>query len=102
MTGSHAGDLRMPTAETEAWEIASTQATAPDGSVDEDGRFAVYKAEYERLIAERRERLRNDTQAVFRAMDGWARVESAEAWRHRVEKAADDLETGGFLIDRLG
>jgi hypothetical protein len=35
-------------------------------------------------------------------MDGWARVQTDEAWLATVEKAADDLETGGFLIDRLG
>jgi hypothetical protein len=92
----------MPTAEIEAWEIATTEATGSDGAVDEDRRFAVYKAEYERRIAERRESLTRDTRAVFRAMDGWARVESEEEWHATVERAATDLETGGFFIDRLG
>jgi hypothetical protein len=92
----------MPTAELEAWEIATTEATGDDGTVDEDRRFAVYKAEYERRIGERRARLTRDTRAVFRAMDGWGRVESLEAWQETVRKAADDIETGQFLIDRLG
>ncbi len=92
----------MPTAEVEAWEIACTEATDADGMVDEDRRFAVYKAEYERRIAERRAKLTRDTRAVFRAMDGWARVENADAWQEMVKKAADDLETGGFLIQQLG
>ena len=70
--------------------------------MDEARRFAVYKAEYERRIAERREKLMRDTRAVFRAMDGWARVETADAWQEMVAKAAEDLETGEFLIDRLG
>jgi hypothetical protein len=92
----------MPTAETEAWEIACSEATGADGTVDETRRFAVYKAEYERRIAERREKLTRDMQAVFRSMDGWARLESLEAWHEMVAKAADDIESGQFLIDRLG
>jgi len=70
--------------------------------VDEARRFAVYKAEYERRIAERRAKLTRDTRAVFRAMDGWTRVENLDAWHNMVAKAADDLESGQFLIDRLG
>jgi hypothetical protein len=60
----------MPTAEVEAWDIACAEATGPDGTVDEDRRFAVYKAEYERRIAERQQTLMRDARAVFRAMDG--------------------------------
>src|SRR3954452_4326947 len=92
----------MPTAEVEAWEIACAEATGADGTVDEPRQYAVYKAEYERRIGERREKLTRDTQAVFRAMDGWARVESADAWHQMVADAANDLESGQFLIDRLG
>ena len=92
----------MPIAEHEAWEIATAEATGTDGAVDEDRRFEVYKAEYERRIAERRAKLTSDMRAVFRAMDGWGRVESLEAWQETVSKAANDLDTGGFLIDRLG
>jgi hypothetical protein len=92
----------MPIAEQEAWEIACKEATDADGTVDEERRFAVYKAEYEQWIAERRNRLTRDTRAVFRAMDGWARVENEDAWHTMVDRAADDLETGNFLIDRLG
>lgn len=92
----------MPIAEHEAWEVATTEATAPDGSINEDRRFAVYKSEYERRIAERREKLTHDMRAVFRAMDGWARVESFDKWQETVQKAAEDMENGSFLIDRLG
>jgi hypothetical protein len=92
----------MPMAEVEAWEVACAEATGPDGSVDDARRFEVFKAEYERRIAERRAKLTRDARAAFRAMDGWARVESANAWHATVMKAAGDLETGGFLIDRLG
>jgi hypothetical protein len=92
----------MPTAEAESWEIATTEATNADGIVDETRRSAIYKAEYDRRIAERREKLISDTRAVFRAMDGWARVESLDAWHEMVGRAADDIESGQFLIDRLG
>lgn len=92
----------MPTAEVESWEIATTEATAPDGTIDEDRRFAVYKAEYERRIAERRAKLMSDMRQASRAMDGWARVENFEAWQAMVEQAAADLESSTFLIDRLG
>ncbi len=92
----------MPTAEVEAWEIATAEAALPDGTIDEQRRFAVYKSEYERRIGERRARVTRDARAVFRSMDGWARVESDEAWLRTVEQAAADLDSGGFLIDRLG
>ena len=92
----------MPTAETEAWQIATADATDADGGIDESRRFAIFKGEYERRISERRERLTRDTQAVFRAMDGWSRVETMDAWHETVDKAAADLETGGFFIERLG
>jgi hypothetical protein len=70
--------------------------------VDEPRRFEVYKAEYERRISERRRKLTHDARAAFRAMDGWCRVKDADDWHEMVRKAADDLEDGGFLIDRLG
>jgi len=92
----------MPTAEVEAWEIACAEATGADGTVDEDRRFAVYKAEYERRLAERKQKLISDTRAVWRALDGWSRVESVEQWHEIVEKTDDDIESGQFLIDRLG
>src|SRR5204862_3200741 len=57
------GGLTMPAAEVEAWETACTEATAADGTVDEDRRFTVYKSEYERRIAERRQKLTRDTRA---------------------------------------
>ncbi len=92
----------MPTAEGEAWEIACAEAKLADGTIDEQRRSEVFAAEYERRIAERKKRLLGDTRAVWRAMDGWARVGDEEQWRGMVAKADDDIETGQFLIDRLG
>ena len=37
----------MPTAEAEAWELATTEATGADGAVDEERRFAVFKAGFQ-------------------------------------------------------
>jgi hypothetical protein len=59
-------------------------------------------AEYEQRLAERHERLMTDARAVFRALDGWQRVRDADASQATVRTAAEDLESGGFLIDRLG
>lgn len=92
----------MPRAEQEALEVARIAATGPDGVLDEKQYFDVFKAEYERRLAERHQRLMSDTRAVFRALDGWQHVKDADAWKETVRKAAEDLETSEFLIDRLG
>jgi hypothetical protein len=92
----------MPRAEEEAWEAARVAATCDDGTVDEDRHFAGYQAEYERRLAERHERLKQDARASYRAMADWALVGGADDWERVVEQAADDLEDGSFLIERLG
>ncbi len=84
----------MPSAEDDA--IVAAQR--PDGSVDHE----VYFAEYRRGLAERRKRLMTDARAVFRAMDGWPLVRTGDQWQETVRQAAEDLDCGGFLIDRLG
>ncbi len=60
------------------------------------------RAEHEAILVERHERLARDAHASWRAMEGWRRVESLEQWQETVQKAADELENGGFLLDRLG
>ena len=92
----------MPRAEEEAWEAATVAATGDDGTVDEDRRFAVYKAEYERRLAARHERLKMDARASYRAMADWSKVGNAEDWQRVLLKAAEGLEDGSFLIERLG
>ncbi len=84
----------MPSAEDDA--IVAAQR--PDGSVDHE----VYFAEYRQGLAERRKRLMTDARAVFRAMDGWPLVRTGDQWQETVRRAAEDLERGGFLLDRLG
>ena len=92
----------MPRVEGEAWEIACAESKRADGTFDEQRRTEVFEAEYERRIAERKRRLTGDTRAVWRAMDGWARVETPEQWLEMVATADDEILTGKFLIDRLG
>jgi hypothetical protein len=84
----------MPRAEDEA--LAAV--TQPDGSHD----FEAYMAEYQQRLAERHKLLRTEARAAFRAMDGWAMVKSQDDWQATVLKAAEDLDRGGFLLDRLG
>jgi hypothetical protein len=94
--------LTVPRAEEEAYEVARAAATREGGTVDDARCFALYREEYERRLAERQARLMHDARAVFRAMDGWQRVKDQEDWRRMVRGAAEDLENGNFLIDRLG
>jgi hypothetical protein len=88
----------MPTAEEEAWAVARAAPADGEGGVD----CAVFQAEYERRIAERRERLTRDASAAWRAMDGWGRVTTREDWADTVRRADRGLDDGSFLIDRLG
>ena len=84
----------MPRAE----EDALAAVTQPDGSHD----LEAYMAEYHRRLAQRHQQLLTEARAAFRAMDGWAMVKSQEQWQETVQRAAEDLDTGGFLLERLG
>ena len=84
----------MPTPAEEAHAVAKRD----DGSTD----WELFQAEFERRLAARHERLRRDARAVFRAVEGWAIVKTQDAWEETVRKAAADLDSGGFLIERLG
>jgi hypothetical protein len=88
----------MPRAEVEAWEAAEAAPRDAEGHVS----FAVFRAEYERRLAERQARLLRDADASARAMDGWSRVSTRDEWLAMVRRAAEDLEDGSFLVDRLG
>ena len=84
----------MVSAETQALE----KATREDGSLD----LATYQAEYKRGLAERQRQQVRDAQAILRAVDGWTSVESPEDWERIVRQADEDLQTGAFMIERLG
>lgn len=87
-------DPNIPTLEAECLDAARSA----DGNID----FAVFQAEYERRLAERHERLMGDARAVFRAVRDWGAIKTDADWQAAVAKAREDLETGGFLIERLG
>ena len=87
----------MPSASDEAFAIARAAAPSED-EIDWD----LYQKEYERATAERHEKLLHEARGIFRAMDGWPLVKDREDWQATVRKAAEDLEHGGFLIERLG
>jgi len=84
----------MPSAETEAL----AKATKDDGSID----TKTYQAEYRRGLAERQGKLVQEAQPLLRAMDGWSRIEGAEDWDRTVVQADEDLQSGAFLVERLG
>ena len=88
----------MPSAETEALAVAQAAPRDADGGLD----MAVYREAYQRALAERQQRLRTDAQATLQAVDGWSRIESEEDWLATVEQADADLDSGAFLIGRLG
>ena len=88
----------MPRAEEDAWAAAEGAPRDAEGHVDLD----TYMVEYQRRLAERHQRLRTEARAAFRAMDGWGRVKDQDAWLELVQQAAEDLDRGGFLLDRLG
>ena len=88
----------MPLPEHEAYEVAQAAKTA-DPDVDD---VALFRAEYERRLAERHRKLERDASASARAMDGWSRVKSRDEWLEMVRQADADLDDGNFLIDRLG
>lgn len=88
----------MGTIEQHAYEAALAAPREADGSVD----YELYKSEYLRLRAERDEKLRRDAIASARAMHGWNRITSEEAWLEEVRQADADYDSGGFLIERMG
>ena len=92
----------MPTAEVDAYAAATAAATRKDGTIDEDRRFELYKAEYERQVAERHDRLEQDARASYRAMADWQLVTGPAEWQEVVGEAVGSIEDGSFLIERLG
>ena len=65
---------------------------------DIDAMWREWKAERDRRAMQ----LRRDARAVFAAMEGWQRVESADDWARTCEEAREAYGSGKFLIQRLG
>jgi hypothetical protein len=60
------------------------------------------QTEYEGILAERHERLRQDAAASWRAMAGWGNVKTEEEWQAVMVAADEDYDTGEFLLSRMG
>ncbi len=60
------------------------------------------RAEYERILAERDERLMRDANASWRSMEGWGNVATREEWLAAVREADEEYDSGDFLLSRLG
>ena len=84
----------MPRAEEEAMAIA----TKEDGSHD----WEVFQAAYAAALKKRQEKLLAEARAVFRAVDGWSGIRNQEDWEKAVDEADRGLDSGGFLLERLG
>ena len=76
----------------------SEDAIAEDGLADVDAMWREWQAERDRRATQ----LRRDARAVFSAMEGWQRVESAEEWARTCEGAREAYDSGRFLVERLG
>ncbi len=50
----------------------------------------------------RAEHLRHDARAVYRAVEGWQRVQTADGWEQTCDEAHESYRSGRFLIERLG
>lgn len=68
----------------------------------DDAALAARWQAWETERAERYAKLRHDARAVYRAMEGWARVTSPAEWERTREEARDGHASGRFLIERLG
>ncbi len=76
----------------------SEDAVVEDKADDIDAMWREWKAERDRRATQ----LRRDARAVFSAMEGWQRVESAEDWVRTWEEAREAYGSGRFLVRRLG
>jgi hypothetical protein len=59
-------------------------------------------AAWQEKNADRYRRLREQSRAVYRAMDGWADIKTDEDWVRRWLTAREEYRSGRFLLDRLG
>ena len=61
---------------------------------------------YERDLKERRDReyqeLTEDARATLKAVKGWHEARTPEEWENTCREAAKDIQSGAFLIEKLG
>jgi hypothetical protein len=78
--------------------VAIVQEASGDGPFD----YERYETEYRRILAERQKKLVFAAKQTHRAMDGWNAIKDADDWVATVTQTDEDLDTGKFLVDRLG
>ncbi len=66
------------------------------------GCFRAYEGGLQEKDQQQAEQIRRNTQAVFRAMEGWQRVGSQDEWVKVCRESQTEYESGQFLLDRLG
>jgi len=76
----------------------SEEEVIPEEDFELEEASNVRRAERQQRVAH----LRHDARAVYRAMEGWQRVTSPEAWQETCREAGKDYRSGRFLIERLG
>ena len=83
--------MTMPSAEDQALAAAQAAPRDADGALDKQ----VYRAEYERALAERHQRLKTEAQATLRALDGWSHIESRRTGWLRSARPTPTWAAGG-------
>src|SRR5260370_16271769 len=68
---------------------------------DADDNDAKFRAALEK-DRQRAQRVRWNTRATYRAMEGWKGVRSEEDWREVCADSREQYESGGFFLERLG
>ena len=96
-------DVSMPTDRQKS--DPSEEAGTPPVTGEDTDTAADPDARWHQQLAERQQRsqdLRNQARAVYRAMEGWDRVQSAEDWQDICAESAAAYESGEFLVQQLG
>ena len=76
----------------------SEDAIAKDTAEEIDAAWRAWRAERDRRAAQ----LRRDARAVYKAVEGWQRVEGEAGWLRTVGEARAAYQNGRFLVERLG
>ena len=76
----------------------SEDAVATNEAAELEALWREWKAERDRRATQ----LRRDARAVFKAMEGWQRLETADDWVRTCEEAREAYGSGRFLVGRLG
>ena len=73
-----------------------------EAALSDDGALAAEWRAWEDERRRRYQQLQHDARAVYRAVEGWHRVDSPEDWERTCQEAREGYRSGRFLIERLG